>query len=464
VIAYLVPMLAVVLWPTRGAVAPATPGTELDAAELLTPTAVAATSRRRGGWVAGSVAICAALAATGLALANHRGTPPPRAPRVAPTQKILYATLNDVACSPAAQCVAVGEFLGADKDATTGDPDGHGGASRTLVESSNGDHWHVTSSPDEGKGGAVLSGVSCPATGRCVAVGYYRPDKFPLDATSAPPNYPLIETYNGGLWHLVASPRVPPNSILTSVSCPSVTVCLAVGYTTSDGSAEESLFAESLDGDVWSVMPTSSSPGTSSGLSSVACSSSTRCVAVGNVAPHDDPSATMPLIEGFDGERWSPAALPTAADGRGILYDVACTPGGHCVAVGSTEAHRSSGAALVLSSSGTIWSPDAAAMDQSGDISLTTVACANAAGCVVAGTSLASLGASPEKILARVSATTWEKLDVLSASATIDAVTCGAAWGCLLVGNAARNSFGNTTAVIASLSGDTWTIESTPAP
>jgi hypothetical protein len=244
-------------------------------------------------------------------------------------------------------------------------------------------------------------------------------------------------------------------------------MCVAVGYTTGDlrnGSAAESPFAESLDDDVWDVLPIASPPGTSSGLSSVSCSSASRCVAVGNVAPRDDPSATMPLIESFDAKRWSTATLPTAANGRGILYDVACTSGGQCVAVGSTEAHRTSGAALVLSSSGTIWNPDAAAMDQSGDISLTTVACLNAASCVVAGTSLASLAASPEKILARVTATTWEKLDIISKSATIDAVACGDARSCLLVGSTTQNSFGYTTAVVASLSGDTWTIESTPTP
>jgi len=143
---------------------------------------------------------------------------------------------------------------------------------------------------------------------------------------------------------------------------------------------------------------------------------------------------------------------------------VACQAGGHCVAVGSTEAHRASGAALVLSSDGASWQSNPAAMEQKGDISLTTVACASGANCVVAGTSLASLDASPEKILARVSATTWQKLDVVSTSSNIDAIACDDQQGCLLVGSATKNSFGNTTAVVAELSGDTWTSESTPAP
>src|SRR5665213_3851281 len=244
-------------------------------------------------------------------------------------------------------------------------------------------------------------------------------------------------------------------------------MCVAVGSTTSNSTNQttvESLFAESLDGNVWSVMPTSSPPGTSSGLSSVSCSSSSRCVAAGNVAPRAHPSATTPLIEAFEGGHWTPAPLPAVAQGRGILYDVACATGGQCTAVGSTEAHRTSGAALVLSSSGTVWNPNAAAMEQHGDISLTAVACPNTASCVVAGTSLASLDASPEKILARVSATTWDQLDVVPTSSTIDAVTCGQASRCLLVGSTTRNSFGNTTAVIASLSGATWTPEATPTP
>jgi hypothetical protein len=74
------------------------------------------------------------------------------------------------------------------------------------------------------------------------------------------------------------------------------------------------------------------------------------------------------------------------------------------------------------------------------------------------------LDASPEKIVARVGATTWQKLDVVSTTANINAIACGDQQGCLLVGSATKNSFGNTTAVVAALSGDTWTSESTPAP
>jgi hypothetical protein len=417
--------------------------------------------------MAGAVGICAALAATGLALAHHQATPPARTTHEPATQRILYATLNNVSCASMNLCVAVGEFLPVDKDSAIGDPDGDGRASRTLVESSDGDSWHVTWSPDEGKGGAVLSGISCPSPGRCVAVGYYRPAKFPLQATTAPPNYPLIETFNGRVWRIAPAPSVPPNSILVGVSCPSVSSCVAVGYTTrslTNGYGEESPFAESLNDNVWSVMAPPSSPGTSSGLSAVSCSTPAMCVAVGNLAPQTSPSATTPLIEVLDRDRWSPAQLPAVAQGRGILYDVACTPDGPCVAVGSTEAHRTSGAALVLSSRGASWQPNSAAMHQDGDISLTTVACASPADCVVAGTSLASLGASPEKLIARVGTTTWQRLDVTSSTANINAISCSGEQRCLFVGSAIRNSFGNTTPVIASLSGGTWRSESTPTP
>jgi hypothetical protein len=455
------------LWPNRRATQPPTAAAELDTSGSVDTTVAASRSRYHRGAIAGSLVICAALAAAGLALAQHQSTPPARTTHALKPQRILYATLNDVTCAPASLCVAVGEFLPVDADATVGDPDGDGRASHTLVESSDGNHWRVASSPDEGEGGAVLSGVSCASTIRCVAVGYYRPAKFPLQATSAPPNYPLIETFNGRLWRIATTPRVPPNSILVSVSCPNVTTCVAVGYTTrsmDNGNAEESIFVESLNNGVWRVMVTPSSQETSSALSAVSCSAPSTCVAVGNVAPRLNPSVTAPLIESLDDGHWSAAPLPLVANGRGILYDVACQVGGHCVAVGSTEAHRASGAALVLSSDGASWQPNPAAMEQRGDISLTAVACASGANCVVAGTSLASLDASPEKILARVSATTWQKLDVVSTTANIDAIACADEQGCLLVGSAARNSFGNTTAVVAALSGDTWTSESTPAP
>ena len=56
-----------------------------------------------------------------------------------------------------------------------------------------------------------LNGVSCPAGGTCVAVGYY--DNGQKDQT-------LIETFSAGSWHIVRSPdQGPSTNVLNSVSC-----------------------------------------------------------------------------------------------------------------------------------------------------------------------------------------------------------------------------------------------------
>jgi high-affinity iron transporter len=381
--------------------------------------------------------------------------------------RILFASLDAVSCSSALRCIAVGDFLPVDKDAASGDPDGDGHATHTLVESSGGGRWSIVTSPDEGHGGAVLSAVSCPSAQDCTAVGYYIPSRFPLAATKAPPSYPLVESDDGRGWAIVASPQVAPNSVLQGVSCPSVSDCVAVGYTATSspsGASVESFFVEVFDGTSWRAVALRAPAGTSSGLSSVSCPDVSSCVAVGNVAPASNPATTQPLIEELDNGTWTRAVLPRQVDGPGILYKVSCARPGRCIAVGSTESTRSSGAALVLVSNGSTWSANPAALAQAGDISLTTVACAGTSDCLVSGLGWTSLDAAPDTVLARVDATSWHSLDAASISGDVENLACPAASRCVAVGSVPQNTFGNTLALIDRLSDGTWTAEHSPLP
>lgn len=375
--------------------------------------------------------------------------------------KVLFASLQAVTCATQAECVAVGDFLPLDKDAARGDPDGDGKASHTLVESFDAGHWTRDPSPDVGHGGDELSAVSCPTVDDCVAVGFDRPGRFPSWATTAPPSDPLIESESKGRWRIVAGPSVAPDSVLTAVSCPSPADCTAVGTTVSEsgGIPLESLLVETFDGRSWRLLPVSGPAGTVSALNAVSCPSTSACVAVGDVAVAAHPTVTRPLVETMADGAWTTAALPSSGTGQGILYGVSCPAVGQCVAAGNAVTGASTGAALVLSLSGSDWSVDQSALGQSGDPSLTALGCADVDHCLVSGTALESAA----KVLAQVDGAGWRSLTAPAFSDNVEGVTCPTDGMCLVVGNAYVNGFGNTRALTAVVSAGTWTAELNPA-
>ena len=442
---YLVPMTALVLWPTRH--------------RSATGAAPRSLRHRRVVAVGGLVVTVVVFLGVGLAVALP-SSPPPKA--TGTTAKVLFASLQGVSCASVTHCVAVGDFLPVDKDAAVGDPDGDGKASHTLIESAVGTRWTHVASPDEGRGGAELSAVSCADAGDCVAVGFYRQGPFPASAPTAPPSEPLIESESDGRWHIVDGPTVAPDSVLTGVSCPTSSDCTAVGYTVageSDGNPIESFFLESFDGRSWTLLPTSAPAGTVSGLNAVSCPSSASCVAVGDVAAVADPGVTRPLVETMTDGAWTAAALPPMGTGQGILYGVSCAAAGQCMAAGNVYTGSTTGAALVLSQNGSTWSLDQAALGQGGDPSLTALGCADAGHCVVAGTALESA----RKVLARVDADGWQALASPSFSDNVQGLACPAVTRCVAVGSAYVNLFGNTEALVASLSADAWITQKAPA-
>jgi hypothetical protein len=90
----------------------------------------------------------------------------------------------------------------------------------------------------------------------------------------------LVMVWDGSVWSIVSSPNAgTSNDLLLSVSCVSVSECVAVGYTYT-GSAYEAL-AMVWDGSVWSVVPSPNAGTIYDELRSVSCVSVSECVAVG---------------------------------------------------------------------------------------------------------------------------------------------------------------------------------------
>ena len=113
------------------------------------------------------------------------------------------SVLTGVSCVSRSSCTAVGTA-------------GH----QPLIETWNGTGWTIQ--PNGGGGGDGLLGVSCPSTASCGAVG--------AAALGDQTDGPFAESWDGSSWS-VAPSASPSNTTgtLSGVSCPSSTACTAVG-------------------------------------------------------------------------------------------------------------------------------------------------------------------------------------------------------------------------------------------
>lgn len=134
------------------------------------------------------------------------------------------ARLSGVSCPSTTSCTAVGYYVA-------------GGAGLTLVESWTGASWVVQNTPNPvGATFAELDGVSCVATTECTAVGTY---------SNSGTGGSLAESWNGAKWRIqrAVNPTGATQIDLHSVSCVAVgsgtpvpEFCAAVGsYTNSSG-------------------------------------------------------------------------------------------------------------------------------------------------------------------------------------------------------------------------------------
>ena len=136
--------------------------------------------------------------------------------------------LNGVSCASASACTAVG---GPAQPATTG---------VALAEGWNGTTWSIQHTPNPTGGSSiVLGGVSCSSASACTAVG---------DSSNGTTTVTLAERWNGTKWSIQHTPNPSGSSatILSGVSCSSVSACAAVGGW-SNGTAGVTL-AESWSG------------------------------------------------------------------------------------------------------------------------------------------------------------------------------------------------------------------------
>jgi len=359
------------------------------------------------------------------------------------------AALSHVACASTTNCIAVGSY----QDANL--------VSRTLTERWNGTKWTVVASPNPaGAKSSSLSGIACPAASSCYAVGTYTAQnkqqrtlaerwngtKWAIVSSPSPSGHPallsvacrsastctavgtagkstLIERWTGTKWAIVSSPSPSgaKSSALHAVSCPTASACFAVGNGVfASNPANSRVFNERWNGTKWSAQ-TSPVGASVSPLDSVACASSTFCVAAGSYEPLGPPTI-RPFLEQWNGTVWTTTLPPVPSGSTASTFDhVACVSTMFCVAVG--DATIGSQQTLIEQWNGTSWSVEPGAVAGS----LAGVACTDAMHCVAVGTS------GGQTLVEQWDGMSWTTASG-AVSGSLNSVSCADASNCMAVG------------------------------
>ena len=326
--------------------------------------------------------------------------------------------------------------------------------------------WAVQSVPSPAASfDTPLSAVSCSSTTACTAVGsYYSRRGHPLTA-------PLALRWDGRSWAL-ESPVNPRHSLtnnLTGVSCPTTSWCVAVGYYFVKSAGDAIPLAEQWNGKAWTVESVPQLKHTSSFLQGVSCSSTTFCVAVG-LYYSTGANAASALIERWDGTRWS---IQTTGATDAQLWAVSCPSSTACEAAGY-HVSSSGPSVLAERWTGSKWVAQATAAPPGGaqNTYLGGVSCWAPNSCIAAGGTNRSKAVPASVLSERWNGNVWSEVGMpivaLPAVSQLISVSCSSATACSAVGQSSdMNSRGVTlrsAPLVERWNGTRWTIEPSPNP
>jgi hypothetical protein len=238
-------------------------------------------------------------------------------------------SLSAVSCASRTFCIAAGEGTGGDG---------------SLLEQWNGSSWSIVSDDDVPGTLIEYSGVDCPSTSSCMAVG----DNF------SGAQVPYAERWNGTSWAATApiTPTGSLQSLFESVSCTSPSFCMVVGYL--HATATNGSLVESWNGTAWALQSVPA-PAASLGIPfphAVDCFGPTSCVVVGQVGMGFGSGSSMALT--WDGTAWALGTTQNPGTSSGpedALDGVSCVPNAVCVAAGVEGTAANTTAPMFQSSS-----------------------------------------------------------------------------------------------------------------
>jgi hypothetical protein len=278
----------------------------------------------------------------------------------------------------------------------------------------------------------TLTAVSCPTASVCTAVGYLQ--------NAASHRQPVAIREAGAGWS-AESPPTPSgaiNSELDAVSCPTTTACTAVGVAQLEKSSVS--LAEVWDGTAWTVTSLPSVPAGSPALAAVSCTAANACTAVGQQGDGGGaPSSARPLAEHWNGNRWAVQSTPSPGSYGSGLHGVACTSASACVAVGWYEGPTGQDTLLGLLWNGATWSQSTTSGFGYQDV----VSCPAANACLELDSAFATGNVWNNA--------TWSPVTLPATG--LRALSCASATACTAVGTGA-----------ATWNGTAWTAETIPGP
>jgi surface antigen len=344
-----------------------------------------------------------------------------------------YANVNlfAVACGSASRCVAVGSYTNLS------------GVAQALLISGSGSSWTAVVAPQPaGALGGGLTHVVCPSATQCVAVGGY------TDASGHAQG--LLLTGYGSAWTLAKAPLPTgaggdPGVSLGGVACPSASACVVAGRYRDSSAHGQGLLLTGY-GSAWTAtrapVPSGAAANPGAGLDAVACPSTTACAAVGG---YDDSSGHGQglLLTGY-GSTWTATRAPlpsgAAANPFASLGALTCPAVSACMAAGTYASSSGNQQALLLTGSGSSWTPATLTQSPVYQNSPYDMACVAATQCLAAAYDLEPSG---QGLLAAGGGASWTASDVPAPSnaaaqdpaPTAAALSCPTASECVIVGS-----------------------------
>jgi hypothetical protein len=218
--------------------------------------------------------------------------------------------------------------------------------------------WSVSEPPlpgilRKGSKSETASSVSCPAVGHCVAVGY---------AASGPQLEPLVFTQRAHGWRETVAPLTAgaKGGILDFVSCPSVGNCTAAGtYLLDESNGKWTASTAGLPPN-----GSATSGGQTPMIQALSCWAAGNCAAVGVYGDtHGSPQGWLLTETHGVWAQGVEAKLPANASTREGSYlspvidvgSISCAPSGDCTAAGGYVGRRSRQFGMILSEHAGHW-------------------------------------------------------------------------------------------------------------
>jgi hypothetical protein len=241
------------------------------------------------------------------------------------------------------------------------------------VERWNGSAWTIVPTPPPTTSADYLSSVSCTTITFCMAAGY---------GLGGSTYQPLAQAWNGS-----GMTNSPPallsggiGSFFYGIDCVSPTWCIAGGAGYTGTAMTDQSFAEMWNGSGWSIQSTPDpSPSDYTYIQSLQCLGTQWCVAVGETRTGSN-YQTFTLW--WNGSTWTMGSSPTFSGGS-ELKGVSCSWQTSCVAVGYAGTPN---VTLILQWNGTTWAQvPSSSVPASGTAAFASVSCVFATYCSAVG-------------------------------------------------------------------------------